>query len=64
MLGQYHLFYYKACLLFIFLFFLKKEGWYEGCRALLFHYMSFQISYVCLIDVLVSNAIIHLPLYN
>jgi hypothetical protein len=39
-------------------------GWDKGCRALLFHYISFQISYVCLIDVSVSDAFIHLPLYN
>jgi hypothetical protein len=53
------LFILKACLLFL----IKKgEGGLKGCRGLLFY--NFQISYVCLTDVSVSDAFIQLPLYN
>jgi hypothetical protein len=33
-------------------------------KSFVVHYISFQISYVCLIDVSVSDAFIHLSLYN
>jgi hypothetical protein len=54
-----NLFILKACVLF---FFFKKKGELKGCRGLLFY--NFQISYVCLTDVSVSDAFIHFPLYN
>jgi hypothetical protein len=33
-------------------------------QSFVVHYLSFQISHVCLTDVSVSDAFIHLPLYN
>jgi uncharacterized membrane protein len=40
----------------------NRGGGLKGCRGILLY--NFQISYVCLTDVSVSDAFIHLPLYN
>jgi hypothetical protein len=58
MLGQHYSLYFES----MFIFFNKKKGGLKGCRGLLFY--NFQISYVCLTDVSISDAFIHLPLYN
>jgi hypothetical protein len=56
MLGQHYSLYFEN--IFVVYFSNKKMG-LKGCRGLLFY--KFQISYVCLTDVSVSDAFIHLP---
>jgi hypothetical protein len=58
MLGQPYSLYFESMFA---VFLIKKKG-LKGCRGLLFY--NFQISYVCLTDVSVSDAFIQLPLYN
>jgi hypothetical protein len=59
MLGQHYSLYFES--MFVVYFFNKKKG-LKGCRGLLFY--NFQISYVCLTDVSVSDAFIQLSLYS
>jgi len=59
MLGQPYSIYFEACLFFLIII---KKG-LKGCRVFFLFY-NFQISYVCLTDVLVSDAFFQLPLYN
>jgi hypothetical protein len=59
MLGQHYSLYFESMFISYFYFFKKRL---KGCRSLFFY--NFQISYVCLTDVSVSDAFIHLPLYN
>jgi len=60
MLGQHYSLYFES--MFVFFFFNKQKGGLKGCRGLLFY--NFQISYVCLTDVSVSDAFIQLSLYS
>jgi hypothetical protein len=62
MLGQHYSLYFESMFIVYFFNKLKKNGVLKGCRGLLFY--NFQISYVCLTDVSVYDAFIHLPLYN